>query len=452
MYSMQKSVSKHFYIENLGCAKNQVDAEVMLRHLEKADWTYVESPDDADLIIINTCGFIQPAKKESVETLFSMRQRYPDRKILLAGCFAQRYGLQLKDELQEADGIFGNHDLGQVGRVVDEVFLNQRPALIPASAPYAGQRSTLFSYPGSAYVKISEGCNHRCTFCAIPIIRGPLKSIPMDDILQQIRDLLGRGIVEFNLIAQDLAAYGSERGRADFARLLRKIGELKGDFWVRLLYIHPDNFPLEILSIMRNDPRILPYFDIPFQHASRKILRRMGRSGSALQYAKLVEKIRSELPGAVVRTTFMVGFPGEGRREYRELKRFQQEVSFDWAGVFDYSREEGTPAYAMQSSIMERLRKRRSLRWKDELEKAQIDISARRMDRFAGTVMRILVEENIHEEGLAFGRGYIHAPEVDGTAVILSGKVKPGDWVDMRVLKRNNFDLEVVPLNEYGSS
>ncbi len=437
--------NRFFTIENLGCAKNQVDAEVMHSYLENEGWRYVESADDAELIIINTCGFIRPAKEEAAETLFRLRDAYPDKKILLAGCFAQRYGLELQEELQEADGIFGNHDLSLIGAAAERTARGERPVLIPQAAPYGVQRSRLFSYPGSAYVKISEGCNHRCSFCAIPIIRGPLKSLPMEEVLRQMRSLRHQGVVEFNLIAQDLAAYGSDQGRADFCRLLRRIGELKGDFWVRLLYIHPDNFPLELLSIMRDDPRILPYFDIPFQHASAKILRRMGRSGTAPEYLDLVHQIRSELPGAVIRTTFMVGFPGEGRGEYRELQRFQEQGAFDWAGVFNYSREEGTRAYSLQSALGEKIRGRSTLRRKEELEKIQVEISSSRMERFVGETMRILVEEQVREEDLALGRGYIHAPEVDGTAIILSGGVEPGDWIDMRVVKRNNFDLEVIP-------
>jgi len=445
---MQKAVSKHFYIENLGCAKNQVDAEVMLSYLEEKKWSYTAIADDADVIIINTCGFIQPAKQEAVETLLQLRQRFPSKKILLAGCFAQRYAEQLRDELPEADGIFGNHDLSQIGSVVDSLMEDARPVLLPPSKPYSIRRSQLFSSPGSAYVKISEGCNHRCSFCAIPIIRGPLKSLPMDTVLREIEDLRQRGVVEFNLIAQDLAAYGIDKGRADFPLLLRRIGELQGDFWVRLLYIHPDNFPLELLSIMKNDPRILPYFDIPFQHASQNILRRMGRTGSAGQYGDLVRTIRAELPNAVIRTTFMVGFPGESRGDFRKLKSFQEEIGFDWAGVFVYSPEEGTPAYRMQNRLTGRLRKGRNRRWKEELETAQVEISSKRMDRFAGRTLRILVEENIRGEALSFGRAYLHAPEVDGTAVILSGAVHSGEWKDMKVVKRNNFDLEVVPLDE----
>jgi ribosomal protein S12 methylthiotransferase len=198
---------------------------------------------------------------------------------------------------------------------------------------------------------------------------------------------------------------------------------------------------------MRDDPRILPYFDIPFQHASAKVLRRMGRTGTAPEYLDLVNQIRSELTGAVIRTTFMVGFPGEGRREYRELRRFQEEGAFDWAGVFDFSREEGTKAYELQSALSERLRRRSTLGRKEELEKVQVEISSSRMERFVGETLRILVEERVQGEDIALGRGYIHAPEVDGTAIILNGDAEPGDWTDMRVIRRNNFDLEVITLD-----
>jgi ribosomal protein S12 methylthiotransferase len=270
----------------------------------------------------------------------------------------------------------------------------------------------------------------------------------MEEVLRQIRELLHQGVVEINLIAQDLAAYGSDQGQQEFPLLLRKISELQGDFWVRLLYIHPDNFPIEILSIMKDDPRIIPYFDIPFQHASQKVLLRMGRSGTAGEYLHLIEKIRSELPDAVIRSTLMVGFPGEGRRELNELKQFQQDAQFDWAGVFVFSREEGTRAYSMRSSFGDRLVAGRAVAGKDALEAIQAEISASRMDRFVDRTLRVLVEEEVPEESMALGRAYLHAPEVDGTAIILSEGVKPGNWSDMKVVKRNNFDIEVVPHNE----
>jgi len=311
---MQSQDKNKFYIESLGCAKNQVDSEVIYHKLEQKGWVYVEQAEQADLIIVNSCGFIQPAKEESIETVLSLRKAYPDKKVLLAGCFAQRYGNDLLSQLPEVDGIFGNHDLGRVETVSRRVMEGERPVSLPDRKYSPAYRSRLFSFPGSSYIKISEGCNHRCSFCAIPLIRGPLNSIPIAEILRQMQELLGQGVVEINLIAQDLAAYGGDRGVSEFPLLLRKISELPGDFWVRLLYIHPDNFPIEILSIMKDDPRIVPYFDIPFQHGSSRMLRRMGRGGTASEYLHLIERIRNELPDTVIRSTLMVGFPGEGRQ------------------------------------------------------------------------------------------------------------------------------------------
>ncbi len=437
-----------FYIESLGCAKNQVDSEILLASLKQKGWTYVDQAEQADLIIVNSCGFIQPAKEESLETVLSFHAAYPEKKVLLAGCFAQRYGKELLEQLPEVDGIFGNHDLQQIETVSQQVMDGERPVSLPDWQYSPAYRDQLFSFTGSSYVKISEGCNHRCSFCAIPLIRGPLKSIPIEEILRQIRELLQKGIVEINLIAQDLAAFGSERGQQEFPLLLRKISELSGDFWLRLLYIHPDNFPIEVLSIMKDDPRILPYFDIPFQHGSTRILRRMGRSGTAAEYLHLIEQIRHELPDSVIRSTLMVGFPGEGRREFQQLQSFQREARFDWAGVFVFSREEGTRAYSLRSSVGDKLISRRAQVRKNALEQVQSEISAQQMDRFVQRPLRVLVEETIPGEAMALGRAYLHAPEVDGTAIILSDQIQPGSWLDMKVVKRNNFDLEVVPLNE----
>jgi len=445
---MQSQNKNKFYIESLGCAKNQVDSEVIYHNLEQKGWGYVENAEQADLIIVNSCGFIQPAKEETIETVLSLRKAYPDKKVLLAGCFAQRYGKDLLTQLPEIDGVFGNHDLGQVETVSRQVMEGERPVILPNRKYSPAYRSRLFSFPRSSYVKISEGCNHRCSFCAIPLIRGPLNSNPIDEIVRQIRELLGQGIVEINLIAQDLAAYGGDRGASEFPLLLRRISEISGDFWIRLLYIHPDNFPIEILSIMKDDPRILPYFDIPFQHGSRRVLRRMGRSGTASEYLHLIEKIRDELPDTIIRSTLMVGFPGEGLREFKELQQFQRDAQFDWAGVFVFSREEGTPAFSMRSGLGDRLSAGRARKRKETLEAAQREISALRTDRFVDRTVRVLVEEEVPGEALSLGRAYMHAPEVDGSAIILSDSVKPGDWVDMKVVKRNNFDIEVVPRHE----
>lgn len=445
-----------------------------------AGWLAVETADDADLIIINSCGFIESAKQESINAVLGWRKRYPDKKILLAGCLAQRYAKELAESLPEADLLFGNADLGGiVGAAARALGLKADAAAIrnAAAVSVAGQRP-LLSLPGSAYVKINEGCNNRCTFCSIPLIRGNLRSRSIPDILSECRELLGRGIRELCLIGQDIGSYGkdlrtgpeTEPAALDqgsllpgslLPDLLEALSGLEGDFWVRLLYIHPDNFPLSILDTMERDkrrnpyhPRFLPYFDLPFQHGSEKILAAMNRRGNAAAYLSLIETIRSRLPDAVLRSTFLLGFPGETDEDFQALLDFQDKARLDWAGCFAYSREEDTPAYSMKNRVPKKLAAER----KRIVEERQADISEKRMDRFVGKEFDVLVEEAIdEEEGLYLGRLYCQAPEVDGAAVISDTRMAsgsdqhltPGAFVRGRVTGRAGFDLEVaVSLNK----
>ncbi|MFO7848591.1 MAG: 30S ribosomal protein S12 methylthiotransferase RimO [Spirochaetia bacterium] len=451
-----------FALENLGCAKNQVDAEVMIRYLEDSDWRRTEDFSKASLIIVNTCGFIEPAKQESIETTLELREEYPHARILLAGCLSQRYGEELHSGLKEADGIFGNKDLSKIVEAADSVSKGESPLLLPHYAEYDRKRDNLLSFPGSVYLKISEGCDHRCSFCAIPLIRGGLRSIPKTDIVEEARGLIDRGVFEVNLIAQDLAAYGREHGSAEFIPLLRELAGLPGDFRIRLLYIHPDEFPPDLISVVRDNPAIVPYFDIPFQHASQKVLRAMGRRGSGEDYLSLIEKIRDGLPEAVIRSTLLAGFYGEGEGEFRELLEFQRQAQFDWAGVFSYSPEEGTAALAYEGKPgfdrpSEEVEERVKI-----LKERQYRISEMRMDRFVGKKLRILIEEPVEQENLFLGRAYLHAPEVDGAAVIhmpeghpslnktdrvKPGAFEPGKVVTCRIVRRNNIDLEGVVEN-----
>lgn len=458
-----REIERRVYsVENLGCAKNQVDAEVMIRYLNDAGWHYSAEHEDADLIIINSCGFIEAAKKESLETSLEIRQMYPQAKLILAGCLSQRYGAELQRELQEVDGIMGNGDLA---KIVDLAALlceteaghdgaEASPALVlPSPADYDRRRSRLLSFPGSAFLKISEGCNHRCSFCAIPLIRGGLRSIPRRLLIDDARALIERGIYEINLIAQDLAAYGSdtahdESGEAhgDFLSLLEDLAELPGDFRLRLLYIHPDNFPAKLPQLVKRKKTLLPYFDIPFQHASKKILRAMGRKGDAEGYLELVEGIRMILPDAVIRTTFLVGFYGEGKDEFEELLDFQKRARFDWAGVFPYSPEEETAALGYGGKKGYELPKVKETAGRvDELQRQQTAITEECMDRYVGRRLKVLIEEAVEGEDLALGRAHIHAPEVDGAVVVHGKGLEAGDRFCCRILRRNGIDLEALP-------
>jgi ribosomal protein S12 methylthiotransferase len=486
----------------------------MMAFLNGFGWVSAGDPSAADLIIINSCGFIESAKRESINAVLGWRKRYPEKKILLAGCLSRRYGAELAGSLPEADLLFGSGDLSLIaeaaarcaaghaagraagreqaapapaapgavpdhagpvpsaaaasGAVPDHaapvLSAAAAPGAVPdhaappsggpaAAAPEAAGLRPLLSLPGSAYVKISEGCDNRCSFCAIPLIRGPLASRPVPDVVDECRTLLRRGIREINLVGQDTGSYGRDRdgpggtpAAAALPALLQALSALEGDFWLRLLYIHPDNFPPAVLDVMARDRRFLPYFDIPFQHGSAKILAAMHRRGTAETALGLIGRIRDRLPGAVIRSTFMTGFPGETEEDFAALLDFQEKARLDWLGCFAWSREEGTPAWAMKNRVPKKTAGER----KRLVEERQIPITEKNMDRFTGGNYDVLVEEKIEgEAGLYLGRLYCQAPEVDGAAVIRCGDgppPEPGTFIRGRVFARTGFDLQVFPL------
>ncbi len=445
-----------YFLDPHGCAKNQVDAENMMESLTRSGWVSSTDPGDADLLIVNSCGFIESAKKESIDAVLRWKAVYPDKRVLLAGCLAQRYPKELDGELTELDGIFGNADLSRIGEAASAAMGGDRGALIPEIDPtgfadfgHSTAARPLLSLPGSAYVKITEGCDNKCTYCAIPIIRGPMRSRPIDSVVSECKGLIARGIRELCLIGQDLGSYGLDRagttGQPGLSALLGALSELEGDFWIRLLYIHPDHFPLGILEICARDSRILPYFDLPFQHASKTILHAMNRKGDAEIYLALIASIRSALPDATIRSTFLVGFPGETEGDMERLLDFQQRARIDWLGAFEYSREEGTPAFNMKARVSKKLASARRKR----VEEAQVVISEERMDRFVGKNLRVLVEEKVEgEEGLYLGRAACQAPEVDGAVVLSSGMdLECGVFQQAHVFRRAGLDLDAARLS-----
>lgn len=527
-------MKQKFFIDQHGCAKNQVDGELMISLLKKKDWEQTFEPSEADLIIVNSCGFIESAKKESINAVMSAREMYPKAKILLAGCLAQRYAKDLKDELTEADGFFGNGDLDQLYKVVEPLMKGERPVLVPAQKGVCGgDRNLLLNFAGAAYVKITEGCNNRCAFCAIPIIRGELRSRPAKDIIDEIKKLVDEGVYELNLIGQDLAAYGTgrydnvfgtgrtylpkgtpgdlsveeddknelnsystqihtdkkdseddvrERGfsssdsksekvistgsittESGLCTLLKMISSIGGTFRVRLLYIHPDHFNEDILPVMKSDSRFVPYFDIPFQSGDDSVIRSMYRVGSQEKYKALIKMIRSYFPDAAIRTTFMAGFPGETDGQFENTKRFLRDIDTDWSGCFSYSREDDTPAYKFKKQVNKKVAEKRAA----ELVEEQAEISKNRLKLRVGKEYDVLIEEVLAEnkdapdEGIAIGRAWFQAPEVDGAVVVRydrsvqkeSGAVKSGRLVRVKIVSSGDVDLngEFVsdsPLNE----
>ena len=436
-------MEKTFNIVNLGCSKNQVDGETIIALMEQKGWKYTDL-EMADVVIINTCGFINDAKEESINTILNCRSTYPDKVVIAAGCLAQRYGRELSDEMSEADGFIGNRDLYSIPDAVEKI-VKGRTRLVSPSVPSPDcfvERRRLFTFPRSTYIKIAEGCNNNCTYCAIPLIRGQLRSIPADIIIKEIRGFVRRGFFEINLVSQDLASWGTDIGQ-DLIYLLKRISRLKGDFRIRLLYMHPDKFNPDILPLFKKESRLIPYFDIPFQHASEPILKAMGRKGDKEKYLKLISTIRAALPDSVIRSTVMLGFPGEKDEDFQCLMEFLKEAQLDWCGFFTYSREEGTKAFNLKGKVPIA---EAGLR-KEQAQDLQSRITEKRLDSYVGREIEVLVEEIIAEEEIALGRGYMNAPEVDGAVILHSGLaaeggIKPGDVVRAKVVRRNNIDLE----------
>ena len=450
-----------FFIDQHGCAKNQTDGEILAGFLINKGYKLTMNASEADFILVNSCGFIQSAKKESIDAIYDIKKAYPEAKIILTGCLAERYAETLIEQMPELDGVFGNGDLSKICSFMNKVRKERAAQTFSQEGVCSGERPVLFNFPGSAFVKITEGCSNHCSFCAIPLIRGEVRSRPEAEILDEIKQLLEDGVYEINLIGQDLAVYGKELGTS-LSSLLKKIAKFKGDFIVRPLYIHPDHFTDDIIEAIKSSSKLLPYFDIPFQSADDAIIRAMNRTGSYKKYSDLIKKIRTELPEATLRTTFLTGFPGETDEAAENTARFLQEIQPDWSGCFPYSREEDTPAYNMKPRVPAKTARARAAR----LEELQAAITAERLNRYVGKELNILVEELVTEasqdsaaedgasetslEGLAIGRAWFQAPEVDGSVVIrydLDDKkaveaMAPGAVVTVKVLASTGVDLD----------
>ena len=437
-----------FFIDQHGCAKNQTDGELLAGFLINKGYKLTLNADEADFILVNSCGFIQSAKKESIDAIYNIKKAYPSAKLILTGCLAERYANELIEQMPELDGVFGNGDLSKICSFMNKVKKERQAQTFSQKGVCGGTRPVLFNFPGSVFVKITEGCSNHCSFCAIPLIRGEVRSRPEAEILEEIKALIADGVYEINLIGQDLAVYGQEYGTS-LAALLKKIAKLKGDFIVRPLYIHPDHFTEDIIEAIKSSPKLLPYFDIPFQSGDDKIILAMNRTGSFKQYTALIKKLRRELPEATLRTTFLTGFPGETDEAAENTARFLEEIQPDWSGCFPYSREEDTPAYNMKPRVPAKTAKTRAA----HLEALQAEITAKRLGRYVGKELNILVEEVIsgeENEGLAIGRAWFQAPEVDGSVVIRydlddAAAVKaviPGSVVTVKILASTGVDLD----------
>ncbi len=444
------------YLISLGCAKNLVDSEVMLGLLASAHYPLVSSPKQADLLIINTCSFIQEAREEAVETILEMageKKARPAKCLIVSGCLPQRYKHVLPELLPEVDAFVGtesfpriveiieNLDLGRGGRF----YLDKTRYLYDHTIPRINTSS-----PGSAYIKIAEGCSHGCTFCTIPRIRGPFRSRQPESIVQEAHNLARQSVREINLVSQDSSLYGRGLDRsASLAELLRQLVCVEGIEWVRVLYLSPQNINDELLEVFRNEDKVCSYFDIPIQHCNKEILAAMNRPYDAHYLIDLINNIRNTVPDATIRTTLLVGFPGEASQQFFELETFVREMEFDRLGVFTYSQEEGTAAERLAHRIPEGVLQERRHR----ILSLQAEISQRKNRALEGAIRRVLVE-NVSNEG-AVGRTAGQAPEVDGVTHVHSRTpVIEGHIYTIRITGSDVYDLtgEVVSAPEENSS
>lgn len=434
---------------SLGCPKNQVDAERMLAQLDKNEFEITDCYEGADAVIVNTCGFIDAAKQEAIENILDMAQLKADGtvgKIIVTGCLAQRYKKEIFDEMPEVDAVVGIGANANIADIVKRVINGEKLFEMPGSdqLPLTGER--LLTTPEYwSYLKIADGCSNRCTYCAIPSIRGDYRSVEFETVIDEAKQLAAAGTKELILIAQDTTNYGSDLyGKLRLPELLDALCEIDGIEWIRMLYCYPDKITDELLETIARRPKVLPYIDLPLQHADDGILKAMNRRGDSAFLREVIAKIRSALPDAVIRTTFIVGFPGEGEKEFENLAEFVNEIEFDRLGCFAFSPQEGTPAFNMENTIDEDVKLRRGeIIMQDQLE----IVTLKNRDRI-GKTYRVLVEDYDGYTDSYSGRTYMDAPEIDGTVSFTTNKnYEPGDFADVVIIGVNDYDLIGKDLN-----
>lgn len=427
---------------SLGCDKNRVDSEIMLGML-KNTYEITEEPKEADIIIVNTCGFIESSKQESIDTILEMAEYKKDHncKLLMAtGCLTQRYGEELLKLMPELDIILGVNNYGFLDQYVEK-FIKTRERIMAVdyldSGINEGERILTTGFGQTAYLRISEGCSNHCTYCIIPKIRGTYRSRPMEKILEESKTLAKGGVQEVIVVAQDTTRYGTDLyGKKTLPELLRKLKEIEGIKWIRVLYLYPEEFTEELIEELKTNEKVVKYLDLPIQHISDGVLKRMARRTKKEDLLSLLRTLRNEIPDLVLRTSLIVGFPGETEEEFKELYDFVDEIEFDKLGVFTYSKEEGTAAALMKGQIRKDVKERR----RNLIMARQQEVSRRILERKVGKTYEVLVE-GMGEDGY-YGRSFEMAPEVDGMIIIKTQKdLMVGSFVDVKIIEALEYDL-----------
>ncbi len=430
---------------SLGCPKNLVDSEKMLGSLAIDGYTLVSDPNGADFVIVNTCGFIESSRAESrsvIQEMLDLKKAGKTKGVIVAGCLPQRLeeGGLLKEmpEIDHVVGVFGRDEISKVADRLVGGIREQRELFRPAPIKALDDRARLRITPQHfAYLKISEGCDRTCTFCSIPSMRGKHVTKPIEMVLEEARELVADGVRELILVAQDTTYYGMDLyGEVRLAELLRRLHDVEGLDWLRLMYLYPINFTDELIEVISSSSLILPYLDMPLQHINSQVLKRMQRRVSSEQTRELVGKLRERVPNLVLRTTFVTGFPGETDEQFEELREFVRETRFERMGVFTYSLEPGTPAVKLDGHLPEEVKEAR----RDELMALQQEIAFEHAESFIGYELDVLIDEQL-EEGVWAGRTFADAPEIDSTVFVSGEDLQPGDLVPVEILERRDYDL-----------
>lgn len=430
---------------SLGCSKNTVDSENMLGILVKEkQLELVEDLEEADVVIVNTCAFINDAKEESIQTILEMADYKKDgnlKKLVVCGCLSERYKDELIKEIPEIDAVVGTGDVDKIGEVVDSIQNGNKEIKVGSLdfLPTSKTPRMLTNYPHSAYLKISEGCDKKCTYCIIPSLRGELRSRTIEDLVEEAKILASDGVIELNLLAQEITEYGKDiYGKRMLPELLKELVKVEGIEWIRLYYMYPNSISDELIEVIKDEPKICNYFDVPIQHISDNILQNMGRAKSGDYIRSILGRIRGRIPDATIRTTVIVGFPGETEENFEELKEFIKEFEFDYVGVFKYSREEDTVAYDLPNQIPEEIKEKR---W-SELLNIQGGIVERKNERFIGETVDVIIDGvSTESEYMLEGRMRSQALEIDGKVLTSDGTANVGDIVKVKLEQNFQYDF-----------
>ena len=428
---------------SLGCSKNQVDGEIMLSLIQRDGYELFGDAEQCDVVIINTCAFIEDAKRESIENILEfceLKRQGVIKSVVVTGCLAERYQQELVTEIPEADVILGIGRNTDIVNAIDQALQGERVVeFAPKDELVMDAERVLTNAPYYAYIKLADGCDNRCTYCAIPNIRGRFRSRKMENILEEVRRFAAQGVTEMNLVAQDTTRYGEDiYGKLMLPELIREVCKVDGVHWVRILYCYPQRVTDELLEVMASEPKVVKYMDVPVQHASGRILKAMNRRDDYGYLKNLMQKIREKIPGVVLRTTFITGFPGETEEDFAEVTRLVKEVKFERVGCFTYSPEDGTPAYSMPEQIDEETKRRRA----DIVMSEQLAIAEEFARSWIGRELEVVVEGLNEETGIYYGRSYMDAPDID-TRVYFDSPYEheTGEYVMVTVTGSQGYDL-----------